>query len=234
MRQGSFDFGGGALLREIHERLLVVFGPQRAECRFDPLSQLVYGIIASKTRDDVSMAAFLELHRRCRSWDVLMRAMPKQIERIIFSVHHADRKAEELPLALRKIRARNGALDLEFLADWDTEAALQWLDSLYGVGAKIAATVLNFSTLRKAVLPVDTHLLRVGQRLGFVRPGTEYRAGYEGYARLLPTEWDGDTLYELHWLIKRLGQHICRPTAPACRNCPLRDLCPAANNLAAA
>ena len=234
MRQHSFDFGDAAILPEIRRRLLAVFGPQRDEQRFDPLSQLVYGIIASQTRDDVSMAAFLELRRRSLSWDVLMRATPRQIERVIFSVHLADRKAQELPQALRMIRARNGALDLEFLADWDVEAALQWLDSLCGVGAKIAATVLNFSTLRKAVLPVDTHLLRVGQRLGLLRPNADFEKGYDGYARLLPTDWDADTIYELHWLIKQLGQETCRPTAPACGNCPLRDLCPAANKRTAA
>jgi endonuclease-3 len=234
MRQRSFDFGEAAILPEIHRRLLAVFGPQRDEQRFDPLSQLIYGIIASKTRDEVSMAAFLQLHRRCPSWNVLLRAAPRQIERVIASVNHADRKAAELPQALRMIRARTGALDLEFLADWDVEAALQWLDGLYGVGAKIAATVLNFSTLRKAVLPVDTHLLRVGQRLGLLRPSADYAEGHDGYARLLPADWDADTVYELHWLIKLLGQHICRPTAPDCGHCPLRELCPAANSKAAA
>jgi endonuclease-3 len=234
MRQHSFDFGEAAILPEIRQRLLAVFGPQRDEQRFDPLSQLVYGIIASKTRDEVSMAAFLELRRRCSSWDVLTRATPRQIERVIASVNHADRKAEELPQALRMIRARNGALDLEFLADWDVDEAMHWLVALYGVGAKIAATVLNFSTLRKAVLAVDTHLLRVGQRLGLLRPGADYAEGHDGYARLVPADWDSDALYELHWLIKRLGQEICRPTAPGCGNCPLRELCPAANHKAAA
>lgn len=93
------------------------------------------------------------------------------------------------------IRARTGALDLEFLADWDVEAALQWLDGLHGVGAKIAATVLNFSTLRMRVLAVDTHLQRVGERLGFPRQGADYQQGYDGYARLLPEEWTADDLY---------------------------------------
>jgi endonuclease-3 len=118
--------------------------------------------------------------------------------------------------------------------DWDTEMAQQWLDSLHGVGAKIAATVLNFSTLRKAVLPVDRHLLRVGQRLGLVRQGGDYAAGHDGYARLLPSEWNGDTVYELHWLIKLLGQRVCRPTSPACGQCPLREKCRAAHSDAAA
>jgi endonuclease-3 len=111
---------------------------------------------------------------------------------------------------------------------------MQWLVGLYGVGAKIAATVLNFSTLRKAVLVVDTHLLRVGQRLGLLRPRADYAEGHDGYARLLPADWDADTLYELHWLIKWLGQEICHPTAPGCGHCPLRELCPAANRKAAA
>ena len=236
MRQRSFDFGEAAVLPDIRARLLAAFGPQRDERRFDPLSQLVYGIIASKTRDEVSMAAFLELRRRCRSWDVLLDATPRQIERIIFTVNHADRKANDLPIALKMARARGAGtpLDLAFLADLDVEVAMRWLLDLYAVGPKIAATVLNFSTLRKAVLPVDTHLLRVGERLGVVRPGADFAQGYEAYARLVTAEWDGDTLYELHWLIKMLGQQICRPTAPACGQCPLRDLCFAANKSAAA
>jgi endonuclease III len=44
--------------------------------------------------------------------------------------------------------------------------AMQWLRGLPGVGSKVAATVLNLSTLRMRALPVDTHLLRVGERLG--------------------------------------------------------------------
>lgn len=231
MRQGSFDFGGGALLREIYARLLAVFGPQRSGYRFDPLSQLIYGLIAWQTHDEVSMAAFLELRRRCSSWDVLLNATPRQIERVIASVNHADGKAADLPKTLSMARARaGGALDLEFLADWDVDMAMQWLRALHHVGSKIAATALNFSTLRKAVLPVDTHLRRVGERLGLVRRGADFEQAHDGYARVLPAEWDADTIYELHWLIKRLGQQLCRPTAPACGQCPLRELCPANNS----
>lgn len=61
MRQSSFDFGNDVPLHDIRARLLAMFGPQRDEARFDPLSQLVYGILASKTKDEVSMAAFARL-----------------------------------------------------------------------------------------------------------------------------------------------------------------------------
>jgi endonuclease-3 len=236
MRQRSFDFGEAVILPYIRRRLRAVFGPQHDEQRFDPMSQLIYGLIAWQTHDDVSMAAFLELRRRCSSWNVLLNVTPRQIERVIATVNHADLKARNLPIALRMARARGAgdALDLEFLADLEVEVAMRWLLDLHGVGAKIAATVLNFSTLRKAVLPVDTHLLRVGERLGLLRPGAKSEEGHDGYARLLPEDWDADTVYELHWLIKRLSQQICRPTAPACGHCPLRDMCPAANRSAAA
>ena len=78
MRQNSFDFGETMVLPQIRERLLAVFGPQRDEYRFDPLNQLIYGIVASTTRDEVSMAAFLELQRRYRPWDMLMKATPRR------------------------------------------------------------------------------------------------------------------------------------------------------------
>lgn len=86
MRQSSFDFGNDVPLHDIRARLLAMFGPQRDEARFDPLSQLVYGILASKTKDEVSMAAFARLRRRCRSWEVLLRTAPSAIERVIWTV----------------------------------------------------------------------------------------------------------------------------------------------------
>lgn len=103
---------------------------------------------------------------------------------------------------------------------------MAWLRELTGVDAKVAATVLNFSTLRRRVMAVDTHLLRLGERLGFVPENSSYRSGYEGYMRLIPDDWDADDFYEFHWLLKYLGQEVCSKTRPACADCALRDLCP--------
>jgi hypothetical protein len=131
---------------EIRERLLARLGPQRDAVHRDPVSQLVNAIISAKTRDDVSSAAFEKLQRRCISWDALRVAAAAEVESIIAPVHHADSKAVHLPQALRNIVASTGSLDLDFLADWDEEAAMQWLRRLPGVMSKVAATVLNFST----------------------------------------------------------------------------------------
>jgi len=183
-------------------------------------------MLGSKTRDEVSRRVFTELRRRYSSWDGLAEASPRAVLRIIWPVNLADVKAEQLPQALRMIVACTGRLSLDHLADLDEEAAMQWLRRLPGVGSKIAAAVLNFSTLRKRALAVDTHLLRLGGRLGLLPPEADYDAGYELFMRQLPEAWDAEDRAELHRLMKLLGQTICTAHAPACGACPLRDLCP--------
>lgn len=42
---------------------------------------------------------------------------------------------------------------------------------------------------------------------------------------LVPPTWDADDLYEMHWLMKRLGQTLCVHGAPKCSDCPLQGLC---------
>lgn len=223
--QPSLAFDHAPILPQIRERLLAVFGPQRDAERADPLSQFVAAFISTRTHDDVSVPAFRRLRRRYQTWEALARATAAEIEPVIRPVTFADKKALFLPSALRMIIARSGSLDLHFLADWDEEMAMQWLDGLPGVGPKIAATVLNFSTLRKRNLSVDTHLLRVGKRLRLLSPRADYDSGYEPFMRLVPHDWDADDLYEFHWLMKYLGQRDCTHALPACARCPLRDLC---------
>ena len=123
------------------------------------------------------------------------------------------------------IVARAGRLDLDFLASWPVEPALRWLEELPGVGMRNAATVLNFSKLRKRAFSVDTHQLRVGERLGFLPPSTDAARGFALYMRLVPDAWDGDDLYELHWLIKLHGQGRCRHARTVCAGCPLTQIC---------
>lgn len=224
--QLSLALNDRLVLWQIRARLLARLGPQRDAWRLDPVSQLVNAMISTNTLDAVSSAAFERLRQRYASWDDLRLAAPDELEAIIVPVRHANQKARHLPQALRMIVARNGSLDLDFLGDWDEEMAIQWLRGLPGVGAKVAATVLNFSTLRKRALPVDTHLLRVGKRLGLLPPHTDYDDGYDLFMRLVPDTWDADALYEFHWLLKYLGQSLCPHETPICAQCPLSDLCP--------
>lgn len=224
--QLSLTLDDRPLLPRVRLRLLARLGPRRDARRRDPVSQLVRSMLGSKTRDEVSRRVFRELRRQYPSWDRLAEASPRAILRIIWPVNLAEPKAEQLPQALRMITACTGRLALDHLAELDEEAAMQWLRRLPGIGSKIAAATLNFSTLRKRALVVDTHLLRLGGRLGLLPLDADYDTGYELLMRQLPDAWDAEDLAELHRLMKLLGQTICTAHAPACGACPLRGLCP--------
>ena len=116
--------------------------------------------------------------------------------------------------------------ELDFLGALPLEDALAWLERLPGVGRRVAASTLNASTLGRPVLIVDSHVLRVLRRLGFVGPAAEALAASEAVTAAMP-HWSGDDFLAFHIAAKRLGQTLCRPEAPACTRCPLRRDCSA-------
>lgn len=224
--QPSFDFIDVAPLAGARARLIAIFGAQRDEARADPISQLVQSLISSQTYDAASAAAFARVQARYRDWRALMHAPEAEVRALIADVTYAEKKAPYMIAALHAVQARNGCLSLENLAGAPIDRALAWLERLPGVGRKIAAAVLNFSTLRGRALVIDTHVLRVAQRLGWI--STRAKTAENAYAplmALIPADWDGDDLYELHWLMKRLGQNICTFAEASCGRCPLRGLC---------
>jgi endonuclease-3 len=209
-------------VRAIQSRLRAVAGPIRDAQRLDPVSQFVRSFIASRTHDRDSWEAFMRLTRRFESWEALADAPVAEIEALIQGVTHAQKKAPELKAALRAIRARAGELNCDFLEALPVEQGLRWLEAIHGVGRKIAAATLNFSTLRRRAFVVDTHVLRVLKRFGFVSTSAE--AAYDAVMEAAE-DMNADDLYELHWHLKRLGQRVCTSVHAHCGSCPLAADC---------
>jgi protein ImuA len=231
--QLSFDLAGDTPPAEARRRLLTRFGSKRDEKRHDPVSQLILSILGAQTYDAVSATAYLRLQRRYPHWDLLIHASEADIRAEIADVTYAEKKAPCLQTALRTLQTQRGALTLDFLAGLSSDFALAWLERLPGVDRKIAAAVVNFSTLRGYAFVIDTHVLRVAQRLGWIPPWIKTaEKAYRPLMALIPSTWDADDLFEMHWLIKELGRSVCRYDKPACRDCPLRSLCAYALNAA--
>ena len=212
-------------LLRIRERLIVIPGPQCDQCRHDPTTQFVKAMFSSCTRDVVSDESFLQLCILLPSWEALPDADLATVAATIRDVTYATEKAVHLVTAARIIRAQRGGFDLAFLAEWPVEAALSWLQRLPGVGPKVAAVTVNFSTLRQRAFVVDRHVLRLSKRLGLLPATVDFESGIRRLMRLMPTDWDADDLYELHWLMKMHGQTTCRHRWPACGECPLAQCC---------
>jgi endonuclease III len=225
--QLPLPFDADSRLPRIRDCLRAVHGPQRDDVRLDPVSQFVKAIISSDTRDEISSRIFAQL-QQAMPWEALTDIDSGVLSAMIAEVRHASNKARDLIMAMRIIRARQGRLNLAFLADWPIEDAMSWLCRLRGIGDKVAAATLNFSELRQRVLAVDRHVLRTSQRIGLVPPNADYTRGSRVLMRMIPNEWDADDLYELHWLMKAHGQTKCRFARPLCDTCPLAQICASA------
>jgi endonuclease-3 len=93
------------------------------------------------------------------------------------------------------------------------------LERLPGVGRKTANVVLN-SAFGEPTIAVDTHLFRLGNRLGLA-PGKTPLEVEQRLGKAVPAEFKR---HAHHWLILH-GRYICKARAPDCARCPIPDLC---------
>ncbi len=200
-----------------------------------PLTQLIYSLLSARTKTPVSHQVMRDLERTFvtsdgthagpGNWEPVRDASIPDLERAIAIVTFPEQKAPQLKQTLQGITARYGSLTLDFLAKYRTDKIRTWLEQFPGVGPKTSAAVVNFSTLRRRALCIDSHHLRVAQRLCIV-PRADAATTEERLMRLVPETWDAAMLDEHHALIKLHAQTLCTFSDPKCENCPLLKLCP--------
>ncbi len=190
----------------------------------DPIAELVLTLLSQATSDTNSGRAFIRLLNDFPTWESLLDADPKAIERAIAPGGLAPTKAPRLQALLREVWSRCGSFDLTFLRDIPLEEARAWLRSLPGVGPKTAACVLLFS-LGIPALPVDTHVHRVAKRLGLVPEKTSAEKAHELLEAMLTPE----QVYPFHIQLIKHGRRTCNAQRPKCPACPLRSGCPSAS-----
>ena len=93
------------------------------------------------------------------------------------------------------------------------------LESLPGVGRKTANVVLN-TAFGEPTIAVDTHILRVANRIGLVHAKTPLEVEKQ-LDKVIPSEFKHDAH---HWLILH-GRYVCVARKPHCPRCIIRDLC---------
>jgi endonuclease-3 len=214
-------------LLQTHQLLLARYGPPPPRVPRDPLSQLIYSMLASRTKTDDANHTFRLLEARYATnanWDALRDAPLAELEQAIAGVTFPELKAPRLLAVLAGITTRYGSLTLDFLAKYRTEKIREWLEGFEGIGAQISAAVVNFSTLRRRALCVDANHLRVVQRLGLT-PRADADTTELRLMRLVPDTWDAAMLDEHHSLVKLHAQTLCTFAEPKCADCPLKAIC---------
>ena len=93
------------------------------------------------------------------------------------------------------------------------------LVKLPGVGRKTANVVLNVA-FGQHTMAVDTHIFRIGNRIGLA-PGKTPEQVEQGLLKVIPAEY---MRHAHHWLILH-GRYVCKARKPDCPACVIADIC---------
>lgn len=209
-----------AKMKKVSARLQKKLGRKRWRIHADPLSELIATILSQNTTDHNSHRAYASLKSRFRTWDQVRRAKVDKIADAIRSGGLADIKAQRIKDVLNQIYRENRRLDLSFLKRWKTERIKLYLKGFKGVGDKTAACVLLFS-LGRPVMPVDTHVLRVSQRLGLVPQKADAGRAEAILEDIVPRS----LFYQFHLNLIQHGREVCKAQNPKCESCVLFTDC---------
>jgi endonuclease III len=213
-------------ISEIIDLLAKEYGSITWRSRTDPLSELIMTILSQNTSDHNSRRAFDSLLSRFGSWEAVSEGSVEDIAEAIKLGGLARVKAPRIKQILQQIQAQRGSLDLGFLKKMPVAEAKEWLQNLPGVGPKTAACVLLFS-LKKPVLPVDTHIHRVAKRLGLIDSRVSAEKAHEILGGMVLVK----DVYRFHILMIEHGRRVCKAQRPRCRECVLLKGCPTGQTL---
>lgn len=178
--------------------------------RGKPFHTLVATMLSARTRDEVTETVAAVLLRRFPDPRALAAAQPRQLERLLRRVGLYRAKSRHLVAMSRELLARHGGRVPDRMED---------LVALSGVGRKTAGCVLVYA-FGKLALPVDTHVHRISNRLGWVRTRTPEQTE-RALLAIVPRRyqmWVND-LFVHH------GKTLCLPQRPRCAECPVRRYC---------
>jgi len=221
-------------VRAVRDRLRLIYGIPGWGAHGHPIAELVLTVLSQSTNDRNRDVAYLRLRERFPgdTWREVRDAPVDEIEEAIRPGGISKVKSARIKSILQAITSTApdpGSADgedplwLDWLPDLTVPDAQAYLTSLPGVGRKTAACVLLFA-LGMRDIPVDTHVSRVGTRLGLFRP----RAGFEEmHDEMLAITPRGQEL-EFHINLLRHGRRTCHARRPECAGCALARMCPSA------
>lgn len=186
-----------------------------AHCELDfktPLQLLIATILSAQCTDKRVNMVTPALFARYRSAADFAAAPAPELEKAIQSTGFFRNKTKSIRAATAAIVKNHGGKVPRTMAE---------LHALPGVGRKTANVVLGNAFHVDEGIVVDTHVIRLSQRLGLTTASDPEKIETD-LMKLVPrkhwTDWS-------HWLIWH-GRRRCFARRPDCRNCEVLRLCP--------
>jgi len=201
-----------ATVKKIIARLEKVHPDAKLDLDFtNPLELLISLILAAQARDDLVNKITPELFKANRTAaDYANTPLPK-LESQIGRINFYRNKAKSIQNCCKQLVERFGGKVPDNLND---------LVSLPGVGRKTANIVLG-NAFGKQTIGVDTHVMRLSQRLGLTR-NTDPDKIEADLVGIVPEK---QRVRFCH-LMQYHGRRVCVAKKPRCPVCTVKDLCP--------
>jgi len=176
-----------------------------------PLELLVALILAAQARDDLVNAVTAEMFGRYRTAADWAGEKPERLREQLRRINFYRNKTRSIQNACRMLVEKFGGR---------VPDTLEELLTLPGVGRKTANILLG-NAFGQPAIGVDTHVMRLSQRLGL----TTKAKPDDIEADLTPIVPQADSVKFCH-LLQFHGRRVCSAKKPDCPHCSIRKLCP--------
>lgn len=207
---------------ERYARLIAYFEKARPEAQSElhydnPYQLLVAVMLSAQCTDKRVNMVTPALFAAYPDAKALAAASVEDIYSYVKSVSYPNSKSRHLKAMAEKL-----------LADFDGEVPddVDKLQTLPGVGRK-TANVIAAVIFNQSVMPVDTHVFRVSNRIGLTTNSKTPLQTELTLERHIPAE---KIPVAHHWLILH-GRYVCTARSPHCSECGISDICRHYNKL---
>jgi endonuclease-3 len=177
----------------------------------NPLQLLIATILSAQCTDERVNLVTPALFARYPDARAFAQAEPRELESYIQSTGFFRNKAKSIIGCCQALVERHGG---------EVPRTLEELVVLPGVGRKTANVVLG-NAFGVPGLVVDTHVMRLSQRMGLTEETTPEKIEQDLMTILPRKSWVDFG----HRMIYH-GRKVCQARSPKCDVCPLRSFCP--------
>src|SRR2546426_4605171 len=193
------------------ERLRDIY-PAVTELRHEnPFELLIATILSAQTTDRSVNLVTPELFRRYPTAADLAAADPAVVETLIKPTGFFRAKTKRIIAASRTLVEMFGGVVPSTIDD---------LIKVPGIGRKTANVILG-AGFGVPGFAVDTHVIRLTNRLGLVKTRDPVKIEYQVCSMVPQEEW---TALSLRLILH--GRRVCDARRPRCEECALNDFCP--------
>ena len=197
--------------KEIIDILKTIIENPRCELDYNnPFELLVATILSAQTKDSRVNVVTKELFKRFPTPEKLMVASQEEVEKIIEPVGLYKNKAKNIIFLSKTLFENFNSI---------VPKTIEELSSLPGVGRKTASVVL-VEAFKIPAIPVDTHVIRISNRLGYSKSKAPEIIEND-LKKYIPVE---DWIISHHLFI-HFGRYHCKSSNPNCDGCKLIKYC---------